>query len=96
LKRNIVEILYALGWIRALSGHGSWVKSVSFDAEGLLASGSYDGTIKLWNTKTGECLKTLSEHGHEVMSISFDRDGLLASGSYDYTTSGFRDGTIKL
>ncbi len=64
------------------------VRSVSFDGKGLLASGSGDGKIKLWNTKTGECLRTLSGHGDSVWSVSFDRECLLASASLD--------GTIKL
>jgi WD40 repeat protein len=66
-----------------LSGHRSRVLSVSFDREGLFASGSADNTIKLWNTKSGECLRTLSGHGSRVWSVSFDGDGLLASGSWD-------------
>ncbi len=59
-------------WARKMSGHGNWVQSVSFDGKGLLASGSGDNTIKLWNTKTGECLRTLSGHGGQVWSVSFD------------------------
>jgi len=39
----------------------------------------------MWNTKTGECLRTLSGHGSSVLSVSFDGKGLLASGSYDNT-----------
>jgi len=34
----------------------------SFDREGLLASGSGDNTIKLWNV-AGVCFKTLTGHG---------------------------------
>ncbi len=71
--------------INTLSGHKGSVTSVSFDREGLLASGSNDTTIKLWNTKTGECLRTLTGHGSFVNSVSFDAEGLLASGSADST-----------
>jgi len=71
--------------IRTLNGHGNWVRSVSFDGEGLLASGSYDKTIKLWNIKTGECIRTLNGHGKGVESVSYDGEGLLASGSEDKT-----------
>jgi len=66
-----------------LRGHVDWVNSVSLDMEGLLASGSDDNSIKLWNTKTGGYLMTLTGHGGSVNSVSFDREGLLASGSDD-------------
>lgn len=55
----------------------------------LLASGSYDHTVKLWDVNTGECLETLAEHTDWIWSIGFSPDGrTLASGS--------RDRTVKL
>jgi WD40 repeat protein len=36
--------------LRTLEGHGSSINQVAFDSSNLLASGSYDGTIKLWRT----------------------------------------------
>ena len=42
------------------TGHQSWVLAVAFHPDGnTLASSSADGTIKLWNIKTGDCIKTL-------------------------------------
>jgi len=41
-----------------------------------VSSGSFDRTIKLWNTKTRECLRTLTGHGGYVVSVSFDGEGL--------------------
>jgi WD40 repeat protein len=47
-----------------------------------------DMTIKLWNKKTGELVRTLSDHSSTVSSVAFDNVDILASGSYD--------GTIKV
>ena len=52
---------------------------------GLLASGSCDHFIKIWNIKTGQLLKTLRGHSKCVTSIAFVKNGVLASGSDDNT-----------
>ena len=66
---------------------GSYVNGVAFHpTKNILASCSYDRTIKLWNTDTGTELSTLSGHNHWVNSVVFSPDGKrLASGSHDYT-----------
>ncbi len=66
-----------------LTGHNNDVRSVSFSPDGtLLASGSLDGTIGLWNVKTGKRLHTLTGHRSGASSVSFSPDGsLLTSGS---------------
>jgi len=50
----------------------------------LVASGSYDESICIWDVKAGVCLKRLPAHSDPVSSLDFSRDGsLLVSGSYD-------------
>ena len=53
--------------------------------ENLIASGSTDQTIKIWNTKNGENLYTLNGHSFTVISLIQSNNGNLISGSYDNT-----------
>jgi hypothetical protein len=74
--------------LRTLSGHHmDSVLSVAFSPDGkILASGSADRTIKLWDVATGKELRTLSGHTSYVLSVAFSPDGkILASGSGDRT-----------
>ena len=68
-----------------LQGHTSSVRSVIQLADGRLASGSYDETICIWSTSTGQCEKVLQGHTSDVKSVIQLTDGRLASGSNDKT-----------
>jgi len=61
--------------------------SVVFSPDGeILAFGSSDKTIELWNVKSGKWLRTLTGHTEAVESVAFSKDGkTLISGSYDKT-----------
>ncbi len=61
--------------------------SVAFSPDGtLLASGSANGTIKMWNVNTRKEVATLEGHTGRVLSLDFSPDGsMLASGSLDRT-----------
>lgn len=67
--------------------HQERVWAIAFSPDGqTLASCSEDQTIKLWDWKTGQCLKTFTGHQGWVKTIAFSSDGqYLASGSFDYT-----------
>lgn len=81
--------------LRVLQGHTSWVSSVAFSpvskavatlgaSDCLLASGSEDQSVRLWETRTNLCLKTLQGHSNGVWSVAFSPQGTtLASGSQD-------------
>jgi serine/threonine protein kinase len=73
--------------IKTINGHSDWVFTVAFSPDGeMLASGSFDNTIKLWEIKTGNLIKTLEGHTYWVNSVAFSPDGeILASGSWDWT-----------
>lgn len=72
---------------KALEGHTENITSLAFSPDGeLLASGSEDNTIRLWNVINGSINKTLNQHLGAVTCITFSPDGkTLASGSDDGT-----------
>lgn len=73
--------------LMTLSGHGDVVRCVAATPEGsTILSGSWDHTIRIWDSRTGACRKVLSGHGGFVEGIAVTPDGLTAvSGSDDHT-----------
>ena len=62
--------------VRTLSGHENAVGSVVFSPDGtMFASGSQDGTIRLWDSTTGAELRRLTGHQGWNTSITFSPDG---------------------
>src|SRR5438105_4935380 len=70
--------------VRTLESHKGSVLSVAFSPQGkVLASGSRDKTIKLWDAKSGKLLQTL-EQPDQVYSVAFSRNGAwMASAGAD-------------
>jgi WD domain, G-beta repeat/Type II secretion system (T2SS), protein G len=70
-----------------LTGHTKGVTSVAFSPNGeLLASGSADDTVNLWDVATGKARATLYGHTETVYSVAFSPDNrIVASASLDNT-----------
>ena len=57
-------------------GHKDQINSVAFSPNGnLIASGSSDNTVKVWNSKTGQEAITLQGHTQLIYSMRFSPDG---------------------
>ncbi|KAI9376081.1 WD40-repeat-containing domain protein [Aspergillus egyptiacus] len=69
--------------IKTFKGHTNGVMCLQFE-DNILATGSYDTTIKIWDTETGEELRTLTGHQSGIRCLQFD-DTKLISGSMDRT-----------
>ena len=75
--------------MHAFRGHEDLVTSLAFNADGsLLASGSADNTVQLWDTSaiisTGKSLHEFTEHEDWVNSVAF-HETTLASAGFDNT-----------
>ncbi|CAJ1957506.1 unnamed protein product [Cylindrotheca closterium] len=70
-----------------MRGHSLVVVSLSFSPtnSNLLASGSLDGTLRLWDVLNQSCLKCI-QHGSEILTVCFAPSGIrLAAGRSDET-----------
>lgn len=74
-----------LSEVLVLSGHTGSVSWLAFSpVSNQLASASHDGTIRLWDTTSGQPLTTLTGHNDRVTSVVFSPDGTrLISGGWD-------------
>ncbi len=67
-----------------LLGHEAWVTSLSFSPDGrLLASGSADHTIRVWDLASRREVRRLQGHENEVYGVQFAPDGRLYSVGRD-------------
>ncbi|KAF7116900.1 hypothetical protein CNMCM5793_005530 [Aspergillus hiratsukae] len=71
----------------ALEAQKTIALSVGFSATGdRLASGLLNGTVRIWDTTTGDCTQILQGHDQPVNSVAFlGKEDRLASVSSDYT-----------
>lgn len=76
--------------IARLTGHQQLVNDVKFSPDAsIIASASFDKSIKLWHGSTGKFIGSLRGHVQAVYVIAWSADSrLLVSGSADSTLKG--------
>jgi WD40 repeat protein len=84
-RLRLVEL--ETGQVELLEGDTGSVLSVAWSPDGqTFAAGSFEGFVKLWNTRTRRELAALRGHTSMVTALEFSRDRRhLVSGSVDGT-----------
>ena len=67
------------------SGHKEWIYCLCAMLKNILASGSRDKTIKIWNIENRSIMSTLSGHTEAINALCHVNEGILVSGSDDYS-----------
>lgn len=73
-----------------LEGHTGGVSIVRWkpNSDDIFATGSLDGTIRIWDAPSKQCIHIIEAHEHEIYTIDFSPDGkFIASGSTDQQIS---------
>jgi len=72
---------------KRLTGHSHFVQDVAISSDGQFAlSGSWDGTLRLWDLNTGLTTRRFVGHTKDVLSVAFSADNRqIVSGSRDKT-----------
>lgn len=87
--RNYVEVRrnHNVPWVK----HYDAVSCLGIDEDqGLLYSGSWDRTFKVWRISDSKCLESIHAHDDAVNSVAVAFDGLVFTASADGTVKAWR------
>ena len=72
--------------IRTFEGHTDWVHAVALTPDGRCAiSGSWDGTLRVWDLEEGQSVRTSKVTAGWVNSVAITPDASAVSASSDRT-----------
>ncbi|KAI8926444.1 WD40-repeat-containing domain protein [Entophlyctis helioformis] len=79
--------------VKAFSGHTGYVSSLAWyvppnGGDGVLVSGSWDGTVRIWDPTSGRCVHKIQVHNKSVGAVEVDN-------SRSILFTGTSDGLIK-
>jgi COMPASS component SWD3 len=73
-----------------LSGHSMSISSLKFSPDGsLLASSASDKLVKLWDSYTGDIIRTLSGHTEGISDVAWSNDS-------DYLATASDDKSVRI
>ncbi|KAJ3489592.1 hypothetical protein NLI96_g2007 [Meripilus lineatus] len=81
--------------VKVLSGHQMSVSTIAWSphsaqgANEILATSGFDGTARLWDSVTGECLQAFSDHKMAIFALAFSPDAR-------FFTTGGGDGWLHV
>jgi WD40 repeat protein len=89
------ELLNLPGTTPLVDSYGP--QRLAFSPDGALLASSDNNLVKIWDSASGEVLRTLSGHRAEVWAVAFSRDGKrLATGGIDTTVQVWEVATGRL
>ena len=83
LNRNVVHTATAPNNVENFTATNDFLLSEPSDSP-IIMSSSLDNTIKIWDSKSGKCLRTLFGHVQGIWGLDFDKLRIV-SGSHDKT-----------
>ncbi|QDS75024.1 hypothetical protein FKW77_005914 [Venturia effusa] len=87
VELNRMKPLREFSLLMTLEGHGAAVNAIQVLGNQIV-SASGDRHVKIWDVKTGQCLKTISGHAKGIACVQFDGRRIV-SGSSDETVRIF-------
>jgi guanine nucleotide-binding protein subunit beta-2-like 1 protein len=76
--------------LKRLEGHSGFVSDVALSSDSQFAlSASWDRSLRLWELKSGNCIRKFHDHSKDVLSVAFSPDNR-------QIVSGGRDNKLKM